>query len=124
MHVRVDWGLAALYKGRDLSPNEVLPLLQCSTTCGAGIQTRPVVCVDTRGQEVDSVYCEDDETPPPPSTTQCTNSQACCSWATQDWGQVSPTHMHKANYVIGWLCFSVYRCVWTDVNVSFCAVPV
>lgn len=58
----------------------------CSTTCGSGIRTRAVLCVDINGQEVNSVYCENDENPAPLSTTQCINTQPCCSWAAQDWG--------------------------------------
>eukprot|EP00854_Cymbomonas_tetramitiformis_P002118 gene2118-2817_t len=64
---------------------------RCNVTCGGGVQTREVVCVDSSGSPVDTYYeslCEAEQRP---AAQQICNSNACETyvWTTGTWGQCS-----------------------------------
>ena len=68
------------------------PVSACSATCGGGIATRTVSCVNAAtGAMVDAINC--DQTTMPPYQLPC-NMQACPSppqWMTSDWSVCSAT---------------------------------
>jgi hypothetical protein len=59
----------------------------CSTTCGAGTQTRPVTCVAASGATIADALC----TGTKPAATQACNATTGCSWQTSAYGACSKT---------------------------------
>ena len=61
-------------------------LIQCSTTCGSGNQTRNVYCVTLYGQKVNSAFCV--SSLKPVESTKCFNTNSCGQWKTSEWAEV------------------------------------
>lgn len=66
----------------------VLPIfLQCSVTCGGGIQHRIASCIDHNNNVIDVAHCFNSEK----ITEQFCNVQKCPIWKSRDWTPCSAT---------------------------------
>ena len=72
----------------------VVPGVQCSVTCGAGLQSRELLCVGSGGMRLEDVACS---AQPRPTLTQACTLAACpvyIGWHVGDWGLVSGARAH------------------------------
>lgn len=58
--------------------------LQCSKTCGGGIQRRTAKCIDDRNTPIDDSYCNNSEM----ITEQICNTENCPVWTLADTSSV------------------------------------
>jgi len=77
-------------------------LLQCSVSCGVGIQSRRLVCtskeLDTIGNVVHSELCNHIPTPTEPLHKECEET-SCPKWVTGTWSQVCEiSHIYNVGY--------------------------
>lgn len=60
-------------------------LLQCSETCGLGIQARKLLCVDSSGSVQHDGDCSNE---PRPKIIRSCQERACGVWHASSWSQV------------------------------------
>lgn len=60
-------------------------MLQCSVTCGSGVQQRASWCVNSQGEMADEALCEAS----PRETQRACHDQHCPHWQLVDWTPVS-----------------------------------
>ncbi|CAB4028007.1 A disintegrin and metallo ase with thrombospondin motifs 9 [Paramuricea clavata] len=59
----------------------------CSTTCGGGIQSRMVICVNESERQVPSRNCDSENKPP--KVTVCNNEECLPQWSVGHWSECS-----------------------------------
>ena len=60
---------------------------QCSASCGHGIRTRRVICVDGQGRELGDDGCNGSNKPTE-EREACVVHTSCYKWNVSEWGQV------------------------------------
>lgn len=58
-------------------------IFQCSLSCGNGVQSRVVECVDHDKKQVSETECSADERPK--TTQECFNFPCGAQWVAEDW---------------------------------------
>lgn len=62
--------------------------LQCSTSCGTGVQSRLYQCVNDNGKPISDIYCEGRNKK---ANRPCAQ-QSCPRWGLGSWTPVSSVH--------------------------------